>query len=295
MNHGANKEKEPTEKRVREWIQVSVNVILVIVGVIAVCIYGSQLKVMKGQLGEIVRQYPEIQKQAKAATDAVTQSARDSIDNAKRIERQLQIWQDQARAAQKQANIAQQAFDIQHRPWVGPGGQLTLTKAPTFQFTPPRTDWNKVHVTLDLEGVYVVKNFGTAPALNENSAISIEIPVMGDTTTRPNFKLIRCPDEDTASGRGEVIFPGTVIAAPFSNQTGSAFTPKGNKVEVRRIWVLGCITYHDVARKIHHTRFWLRSALPDNLLSDDTGWIDIGPNFRHKPILGFESWGEEAD
>jgi len=197
-------------------------------------------------------------------------------------------------------NIAQQAFDIQHRPWVGPSGQVTLPKNPTFQFTPPRVDWNKAVVNLDLEGVFVVKNFGTAPALNENSSVTIEmpvggVPVMGDTATRPNFKLIRCPDEDTASGRGEVIFPGSAITAAFNIQIVNAFPPKGKKVEVSRIWVLGCISYHDVARKIHHTRFWLRSALPDNLLSDDAGWIDIGPNFRHKPILGFESWGEEAD
>ena len=67
-------DKEPTEKRVREWLQVTVNVILVVVGIIAIWIYYGQLNVMKGQLGEIIRQFPEIQKQAKAATDAVDEA-----------------------------------------------------------------------------------------------------------------------------------------------------------------------------------------------------------------------------
>jgi hypothetical protein len=47
---------------------------LVIVGIVALFIYYGQLEVMKVQLGEIVKQYPEIRRQAKAATDAVNQS-----------------------------------------------------------------------------------------------------------------------------------------------------------------------------------------------------------------------------
>lgn len=45
---------------------------LVIVGIVAACIYGCQLSVMRGQLAEIVKQYPEIQKSAQAAQDSVT-------------------------------------------------------------------------------------------------------------------------------------------------------------------------------------------------------------------------------
>lgn len=66
------------------------------------------------------------QQQADAATVAVKQAATDSAENARRIERQLKIWQDQAKAVQEQANIAQQAMNASiqsaqqdRRPWVG--------------------------------------------------------------------------------------------------------------------------------------------------------------------------------
>jgi hypothetical protein len=42
----AKNDKEPAEKRIREWLQVTVNVILVIVGIVAICIYYGQLNAM---------------------------------------------------------------------------------------------------------------------------------------------------------------------------------------------------------------------------------------------------------
>jgi hypothetical protein len=101
-----------------EWLQFSVNALLAIVGIIALCIYHGQLLVMKGQLGEIVRQYPEIKKQAKAATDAVNQAAADSIENSQRITRQLSIAQQQAEAAGRQANISANSLESEERPWI---------------------------------------------------------------------------------------------------------------------------------------------------------------------------------
>ena len=59
-SHHAGKEKESTERRIREWAQVSINFILVVVGIVAICIYWGQLEVTKGQLSEIVKQFPEI-------------------------------------------------------------------------------------------------------------------------------------------------------------------------------------------------------------------------------------------
>jgi len=112
--------KEPREKRIREWVQVLVNVVLVIVGIVAICIYYGELQVMKGQLGEIVRQYPEIQKQAKAATDAVNQSAADSAENSRRVERQLSISQKQATAATGAADIAKEALHVSERAYLAP-------------------------------------------------------------------------------------------------------------------------------------------------------------------------------
>jgi len=45
---------------------------LVVVGVVAIYIYGGQLNVMRGQLGELVRQYPELKKAADAAESSLT-------------------------------------------------------------------------------------------------------------------------------------------------------------------------------------------------------------------------------
>ena len=90
--------------RTIEWLQFGTNALLAVIGVAALCIYGGQLKVMKGQLEEIIRQYPEIHAQAVAATTAVKQAAADSIENARRVERQLKIAQQQAEAARKRGS-----------------------------------------------------------------------------------------------------------------------------------------------------------------------------------------------
>src|ERR1700721_1730378 len=44
-----------------KWV-IGTNIILAIIGTIALCIYHGQLEVMRGQLGDIVKQFPEIQK-----------------------------------------------------------------------------------------------------------------------------------------------------------------------------------------------------------------------------------------
>ena len=53
-----------------EFAQLAVNAVLAVVGLFALWIYHGQLDVMRGQLGEIIRQYPELQKSAQAAHDA---------------------------------------------------------------------------------------------------------------------------------------------------------------------------------------------------------------------------------
>jgi hypothetical protein len=117
-SHRSHKDKEPTEKRIREWLQITVNVILVVVGILAVHIYGGQLEVMRGQLGEIVRQYPEIQKQAKAATDAVNQATIESASTKASTAKQIDILQQQARAAQQSLKTARDSFRLDERPWI---------------------------------------------------------------------------------------------------------------------------------------------------------------------------------
>jgi hypothetical protein len=68
-------QQETAKELAREfrWIEVGtliINGVLAIVGIIALCIYHGQLEVMRGQLGEISKQYPELVKSAAAAKDA---------------------------------------------------------------------------------------------------------------------------------------------------------------------------------------------------------------------------------
>jgi hypothetical protein len=85
-----------------------------------------------------------------------------------------------------------------------------------------------------------------------------------------------------------VIFPSSDRVDGFSQQTSLPLT---THPEVGRVWIVGCIVYHDAEHQTHHTKFWLRSSHPDN-----SQWIVVNNGeFRYMPITGFESWGEEAD
>jgi hypothetical protein len=72
-----------------EFAQLAINGVLAIVGIIALLIYHGQLDVMRGQLGEIVKQYPEIKKSAEANV-AASQAATESL---KTIGKQFQLDQ----------------------------------------------------------------------------------------------------------------------------------------------------------------------------------------------------------
>jgi hypothetical protein len=74
-----DKNQTTTEEMRREfrWFEFGslfINGALALIGVAALCIYNGQLGVMRGQLGEIIRQYPELQKSAQAAQDGATVS-----------------------------------------------------------------------------------------------------------------------------------------------------------------------------------------------------------------------------
>jgi hypothetical protein len=114
------KKNEPTERRIREWAQVSINFILVVVGIVAICIYWGQLEVMKGQLGEIVRQYPEIHKQAEATQGQLTQAKMDSSASSAAIAKQIGAAERQAEAAQRSLDILRSQFMQEQRPYIVP-------------------------------------------------------------------------------------------------------------------------------------------------------------------------------
>jgi hypothetical protein len=178
-------------------------------------------------------------------------------------------------------------LDAAPRPWIGMLGSIRVSNRPTVVFTragPASLEG----VEVNLEGIYEIKNFGTAPAFRVNTLTTIGIPRPGETTKRPSVMEFECPDWATNSGEGDVLFqggPGTLV--PFE---AGAQVFKGNITEIRRIWLLGCISYQDAVGQLHRTRFWLRSTFPEG-----SPWIASGDGHRYMPIAGFESWGQESD
>jgi hypothetical protein len=78
-NKSTNNQNDTAKELAREfrWVefaQLAVNGVLAVIGIFALCIYHGQLDVMRGQLSEIIKQYPELQKSAGAARDSVTQA-----------------------------------------------------------------------------------------------------------------------------------------------------------------------------------------------------------------------------
>jgi hypothetical protein len=108
-----------------KWI-VATNVILAAIGVVALYIYYGQLDVMRGQLGEIIKQYPEIQASTKAAIKAADQTEH-AVDN------------------------AAEDFRIDARAWVG---------ISSFVLEKHADDWSSVTCTASFQ------NFGKTPAIN---------------------------------------------------------------------------------------------------------------------------------
>jgi hypothetical protein len=87
-DNGGNNQQETAKELAREfrWVEVTsliINGALAIIGVIALCIYNGQLNVMRGQLGEIIKQYPELQKSATAAADAA-EISKDALHSVQR-------------------------------------------------------------------------------------------------------------------------------------------------------------------------------------------------------------------
>lgn len=94
----------------------------------------------------------------------------------------------QSAAAQGQLAVMQTG----QRPWLGLLGTVNKSSGPTVRF------FNPTSVNYELEGTFIVHNFGTSPAFDENSEVRVDIPTV-DTVTRPTGGMLRmvCPDGPT--------------------------------------------------------------------------------------------------
>jgi uncharacterized protein YhhL (DUF1145 family) len=235
-SHRAVKDKEPAERRIREWLQIATNVTLVIVGIFAVCIYGGQLKVMRGQLGEIVKQYPEVQKQAKASQDSVAE-----------VERQTRLDQ---------------------RPWIkfqsgGPSPDRSFASAIG---QPLRVPIRFINIgktaALRVKGMIIVEivPMGKDPPIpNDIAAITAE----GQASPPRSYFIKKIPGTqyessivypgdpaDTIAIRSKFIANGRIDNPPFTLEEAKSF--QGGKLYLA-IW--GEIWYFDIFGIEHWTKF----------------------------------------
>ncbi len=158
---------------------------------------------------------------------------------------------------QKQTQTAQGQLAVMQagqRPWLGLGSPITLTTEPKMTFNPILSS-----LSMNIEGTSIIHNYGTAPAFDVRSEFVVQWPfITGDTVTRPDAKWFDCSEKGRSGG--EVVFPASGFVSGFTEVAGVA--SKGKITEVGRIWLLGCITYHDSRKTFHTTKVWLRSHPP---------------------------------
>jgi hypothetical protein len=234
--------------RTIEWLQFVVNALLAVIGVIALYIYGGQLKVMKGQLGEIIKQYPEIHTQAEAATTAVKQAAADSIDNATRVERQLRITQQQANAAQKSVEAIQSQTITQERPWIA----VSIEPPPDFTYD-------------DKNGAILMLKFALT---NTGHSVAKFVSVWTDLPMNANWskaqeKTCSIPKlaQNAKSDYGYLIFPGQTVydsipAHATAEQVREAINNSPFQGDAFHgavgIDVIMCVDYKSTIDPLHH-------------------------------------------
>jgi len=182
-------------------------------------------------------------------------------------------------------------FREQQRPWLGLSGSVGFPKQPVFQVFTTRTPAN---TAIDISVVFAMKNFGVSPAFE--AASDIQIKLTGNTLAPPEFEMTgACSIADSDSKSGSVIFPSGEITTNFETVFGQTI----DLTSVRRVWILGCIAYHDeTADAMRHTRFWIVSyMIPENsarTVNREPRGNEI-VTFYSLPISGWNMVKTEAD
>jgi hypothetical protein len=237
--------------RTIEWWQFALTALVDVVGIIAICIYYGQLQVMKGQLGEIVKQFPEIHEQRIATQGQLTQARIDSAVAGAATANQLA-------AMQAQLEVMRDA----DRPWVDV--DILIASPLTYDGKAARIDFT-----------FVVSDIGRSPAQNV-SIIGMLTPAFFWDDLRQTQKRV-CNDAATPIGMGSfryVLFPGR----PITQQTSIAISgnnldshigklPQGaGPVDLMPIALVGCVDYTYESSARHH-----QTAFTVDLLMKDRG------------------------
>jgi hypothetical protein len=249
----------PSQTRAAEWLQLGINAVLAVVGVIAICIYGGELNVMRQQFTEMSRQTAILNSQAQ-------QAAQDSLAAAGRVERQLNLSEKQVKAAQDQVDAIKKQMHEDQRPWV-----LVDLNLP-----PETTERNNVILGGPLGVAIKINNTGKTIARDVKAYCFVEIVKPGEKLALNHPQV---PPFIIASGAFSPNTPiiDTVYRLRWTSgkprewdlfRNPSDLRPEDKDVEPLRLteadpvnnWlsVHGEITYSDIFNVNHWTKFcWL--------------------------------------
>jgi hypothetical protein len=205
------------------------------------------------------------------------------------------IFQDQLNQARRANDLTERQWEAQNRPWIGLSGSVEFPKAPTFQVFQTATP---LSTGIDLEWVFRIKNAGISPAFRVAS--NTQIWMSGETLQLPQFQMqFACSNADwTGNNGGSVLFPDSadITVSPPPGVSGNVMGLPLEITKIRRIWVIGCISYQDSNGKVtHHTKFWVVSnKIPDSSPPQVIEHQKI-VTFYSLPITGWEMIRTEAD
>jgi hypothetical protein len=224
--------------RTVEWLQFGVNAALALIAIGALYIYYGQLQTMKGELAQLVMQYPKLKESADAAESSAKTAALTMAENQRQFRETLTQMQAQSRAMQESAYS-----DVSsNRAWIVPN-------------PPPQHKRNLAEATLEWH------NAGKTPAVDVFSTTEYFIgkfPYRLGTCAEMERKLKKRP-LSTWQYQG-------FIPAGGRYETGLSNTPAW--VGQDPILIHGCVWYTDIVTNTERstefflTAFQMRFAYP---------------------------------
>lgn len=172
-----------------------------------------------------------------------------------------------ADAAKSAAETAHDAFVKGNRPWLGVDGPPVVTQPPTIFSEGGRK-------SIKASFSFIVRNFGTAPALHyavDTTIVTNSPPTPEGRANFSEFKqaadaTCRMADAGTRpivpgeEGSGLYVFPNQPIRQEVNNATTSPAPSPATALDI-----VGCLAYSDQHTRIHYTRFCFmgKSAIRD--------------------------------
>jgi hypothetical protein len=277
-------------RRELHWLEVlnfCGQIVLAVVGIIAACIYGRQLSVMRGTLAEMKRSGEQSTEQVWSAILNLNWMARSADWSQKEVQRGIEASGKQSR---DQLSFAQTQLAISERPWIAASAQRT------------RFYWDRTPdgAMLDFKYKITIENFGNLPASN--------VYVIYDEAPIPKPKradwwdALMKEQEDYCASRTEELRRTSQGITVFPRQQHT-FDETGPPLQYRRqkdwiedmdiqVHIRGCVVYRSPSsKKMLQTGFFY------TVLRKDTTWgrhLFYGDSFE-QTYLQDSSGGTKSD